>query len=280
MKYYVLYNPRSKRGKIEKILKQIKKKLKGYEVIIGSLLDIKNVDEFLKTLNKEDKIIIVGGDGTLHYLANALVGKEIEQDLLVTRKGGTGNDFVRSIKKGQKGHFIRINDFIKNLPVETNEEKETRFLNSVGLGIDAYVCYLVEGSDGPKTEGNYFKSAYKAFRVSKPHNIRLTVDGVTTEHKKVWFSVVCNGKYFGGGMKISPKSKRLDDTLEVVVVKGVSKAILFMIFPSIYLGIHGIFKKFVKFFKGRHIIIETDMHVHIQYDGEAFYPRNRIEVKR
>ncbi len=280
MKYYVLYNPRSKRGKIEKILKQIKKKLKGYEVIIGSLLDIKNVDEFLKTLNKEDKIIIVGGDGTLHYLANALVGKEIKQDLLVTRKGGTGNDFVRSIKKGQKGHFIRINDFIKNLPVETNEGKETRFLNSVGLGIDAYVCYLVEGSDGPKTEGNYFKSAYKAFRVSKPHNIRLTVDGVTTEHKKVWFSVVCNGKYFGGGMKISPKSKRLDDTLEVVVVKGVSKAILFMIFPSIYLGIHGIFKKFVKFFKGRHIIIETDMHVHIQYDGEAFYPRNRIEVKR
>lgn len=280
MKYYVLYNPISKRGKIEKILKQIKKKLKGNEVTIGSLLDIKNVDEFLKTLNKEDKIIIVGGDGTLHYLANALVGKEIEQDLLVTRKGGTGNDFVRSIKKGQKGHFIRINDFIKNLPVETNEEKETRFLNSVGLGIDAYVCYLVEGSDGPKTEGNYFKSAYKAFRVSKPHNIRLTVDGVTTEHRKVWFSVVCNGKYFGGGMKISPKSKRLDDTLEVVVVKGVSKAILFMIFPSIYLGIHGIFKKFVKFFKGRHIIIETDMHVHIQYDGEAFYPRNRIEVKR
>lgn len=280
MTYYVLYNPKSKRGKIEKILKQIKKKLKGHNIITGSLLDIKNVDDFLKSLNKTDKIIIVGGDGTLHHLANALAGKKILQDILVTRKGGTGNDFVRSIKKGKKGDFIKINDYLKDLPVEINEGKETRFLNSVGLGIDAYVCFLVEGSDGPKTEGNYFRSAYKAFRVSKPHNIELTVDGVTTEHKKVWFSVICNGKYFGGGMKISPKSKRLDDELEVVIVKGISKAVLFMIFPSIYLGIHGIFRKYVKFFKGRHIIVKTDMHTHIQYDGEAYYPRNRIEVKR
>ncbi len=280
MTYYVLYNPKSKRGKIDKLLKQINKNLKGQEVTIGSLLDIKDVDEFLKSLDKEDKIIIVGGDGTLHYLANALMGKEIVQDILVTRKGGTGNDFVRSIKKGKKGHFIRINDYLKNLPKDIDGGKTTYFLNSVGLGIDAYVCFLVEGNDGPKTEGNYFKSAYKAFRVSKPHNIKLTIDGVTTEHKKVWFSVVCNGKYFGGGMKISPKSKRLDDTLEVVVVKGVSKAILFMIFPSIYLGIHGMFRKYVKFFKGSHIIIETDMHTHIQYDGEGFYPRNRVEVKR
>ncbi|MFA5719791.1 MAG: hypothetical protein WC939_01880, partial [Acholeplasmataceae bacterium] len=167
-----------------------------------------------------------------------------------------------------------------NLPKDVSTQSDRLFLNSVGLGIDAYVCFLVEGSDGGKTEGNYFKSAYRAFKLSKPHNISLWVDGVEFKHEKVWFTVVCNGKYFGGGMKISPKSKRLDDELEVVVVKGIGKFLLFLIFPTIYLGIHRIFKRFVKFYKGKHIIVETDRDVHIQYDGEAFYPRNKIEVHR
>ena len=80
-------------------------------------------------------------------------------------------------------------------------------------------------------------------------------------------------------MKISPKSKRLDDELEVVIVKGISKAVLFMIFPSIYLVFMEYLENMLSF-KGRHIIVKTDMHTHIQYDGEAYYPRNRIEVKR
>lgn len=277
MTYHILYNPKSKRGKTTKLLKKIHKKLKNHTIFVGSLLDIDNVDTFIDGLDPTDKIIILGGDGTLHHLANALKGKTVIQDILVTKNAGTGNDFVRSIKKGEKA-FIRINDYLKDLPKELDENKV--FLNSVGLGIDAYVCYLVEGSEGGKTEGNYFKSAYHAFKVSKPHNITLTIDGVETTHKKVWFSVVCNGKYFGGGMKISPKSKRLDDILEVVVVKNVGKFLLFLIFPTIYLGIHKIFRRYVKFFQGKHIIIQTDNDVHVQYDGEAYYPRNRIEVKR
>lgn len=245
---------------------------------MGSLLEIHDIKGYVNTLNKEDKIIILGGDGTLHHLANALHGMDITHDILVTKKGGTGNDFVRSIKKEGK-FLIRINDFLKDIPVEISEG-ERHFLNSVGLGIDAYVCFLVNGSIEGKTEGNYFKSAYKAFKTSIPYNLTLTIDGKTSEHKQVWFSVVCNGKYFGGGMKISPKSKRLDDELEVVVVKGIGKFLLFLIFPTIYLGIHKLFRRYVKFYKGKHIKIETDINVHIQYDGEAYYPRNKIEVKR
>lgn len=279
MTYHILYNPKSKRGKTKHLLKKIHKKLKNHNVVVGSLLEIEDIDVFISGLSSEDKIIILGGDGTLHHLANALRGKEIKQDILVVKNAGTGNDFVRSIKKG-KGYFIKINDYLTNLPKDVSTQSDRLFLNSVGLGIDAYVCFLVEGSDGGKTEGNYFKSTYRAFKLSKPHNISLWVDGVEFKHEKVWFTVVCNGKYFGGGMKISPKSKRLDDELEVVVIKGIGKFLLFMIFPTIYLGIHRIFKRFVKFYKGKHIIVETDRDVHIQYDGEAFYPRNKIEVHR
>ncbi len=281
MKYIILYNPKSKRGKTEIIINKIKKMLlkDNHEVEIGSILEIKDVKAFLAELHIDDKLVIVGGDGTLHYLVNTLAKFDVKQEIFVARKAGTGNDFVRSIKSRKP--LIKINDYIKNIPYNLLENGYKKyFLNSVGMGIDAYVCSLVNGSIKGKTEGNYFKSALRAFKESKQHDIKITIDGVTKHHKKVWFSVVCNGAYFGGGMKISPKSKRLDDILEVVIIKKVPRFLLFLVFPSIYLGLHRLLFGWVKFFKGKHIIIEANQPQHVQYDGESYFPYEKLEVFR
>ncbi|WP_285847014.1 hypothetical protein [Peribacillus simplex] len=44
----------------------------------------------------------------------------------------------------------------------------------------------------------------------KPSFMELIVNGDRHLLKKVWFIVIANQPYFGGGMKISPMSK-LDD---------------------------------------------------------------------
>ena len=281
MNYIILYNTLSNSGKSMKVVDKIKKRLekKNHTVDVGSLLEIEDVKSFIETLNPDDKIVIVGGDGTLHRLANTLQNHTVSNDIYVARKAGTGNDFVRSLK--QKGFLIRINDYIENIPhAKLSTGEEFFFLNSVGAGLDSYVCYLVNGSIEGKTEGNYFRSAYKAFKEFKRHEIKLTIDGKEIEFKDAWFSVVANSKYFGGGMKISPKSVRDDDVLEVVVIKGIPKFWLILIFPTIYLGIHTIFKRWVKMYKGKQVIIESKIDNYVQMDGEAFYPVKRIEVRR
>lgn len=283
MHYIILFNPKSNRGKSNNTVLKYSNKLekKGHKVETGSLLDIKDVGSYLTSLDKEVKIIIIGGDGTLHYLANALMPFEVKNDIYIVRKSGTGNDFLRSIKKKQKGFLIRINDHIKDLPYELlNDGNKRYFINCVGVGLDAYTCFLVGGSIQGKTQGSYLKSAYKAFKETQKHNITLTVDGVKEEHKNVWLTLIANSPYVGGGMKISPKSKREDDILEAVVIKKASKFVVFLILPSIYLGFHKIFKRYVKFYKGKHFILESEQDNYIQYDGEPMYPMKRVEIHR
>src|SRR5690554_6527894 len=199
MDYIILYNPLSKSGANLKISNKIKRKLekKGHTVNIGSLIEIIDVKEYILNLNIETKIIIVGGDGTLHHLANTLIGYEIKNDIFVA-KAGTGNDFVRSLKTKEK--LVRINDYISDIPydiVEENDNKKRYFLNSVGMGVDAYIAHLVNTQAKNKGRFSYFKCTYRGFTRFKPENITVTIDGNKKHFKKAWLVVVANSKYLG-----------------------------------------------------------------------------------
>ncbi|NLN50620.1 MAG: hypothetical protein GX149_03230 [Acholeplasmataceae bacterium] len=283
MRYIILHNPLSKRGKNIKIVNKIEKRLRknNHEVEVGSILEVKDVSSYIDSLNPEDKIIVVGGDGTLHYLANQLQDYEIKNDIFVVRKAGTGNDFVRSIKT--RDHLIRINDYLVNLPydvVKENAGQKRYFLNSIGIGLDAYVANLVNESGDRKGKWTYFKSVIKTFIKFKPFQLTAKYNGEEETFKKAWFAVVANSPYFGSGMKVSPKSERFDDKIELVVVSGVNKLGLFLIFPFIYLGWHTIFKRWVKIVSAKEINIVCEQDQYVQYDGETFYPRRLIDVYR
>lgn len=282
MHYILLYNPLSRNEKTKNIAYKLEKKLqkKGHTTFIGSILDIVDVGEYISSLKDDDNIVILGGDGTIHHLVNNVRGYDIKQNVYTIKKAGTGNDFVRSLRGN--GMFVLINDYIKDVPrVRHNKEEEYKvFANSVGMGIDAHVCELVNRSRKGKSDSNYFKSAFKAFTTSKPFNVAITIDGKREEHEKVWFVLVTNSTHFGGGMKVSPKSKRLDDILEVIVIKRVPRFLLFLIFPTIYIGLHRLFKRWVKFYEGKHIVLETKEGQYVQHDGEAYYPVSYIEVER
>ena len=55
------------------------------------------------------------------------------------------------------------------------------------------------------------------------------------EFDNVFFFVVMNGKYIGGGMKIAPKALRSDDHLDVVIIQAKSFKQILPIFPLVFL---------------------------------------------
>lgn len=282
MHYIILYNPLSEGGLNKKLHKKLHKQLKKetYTYELGSLLDIDDVKDYLDNLDEKTKIIIIGGDGTLHHLANALIGHEIKNGIYLF-KAGAGNDFVRSLKTKDK--LVKINQYIKDIPyddVKEQEEGKRYFVNSVGMGIDAYICHLVNTSTKGKGKWSYFKNVYKAFTKYDPYELTLEIDGEVKTFKKTWLAVAANSPYFGGGMKISPKSDRLDDELEIVIVHNLNRFFILIIFPLIYLGWHTILKRWVKFYKGKEIKFISDVGKHVQYDGETVYPREQVDVFR
>ena len=170
---------------------------------------------------------------------------------------------------------------LKNLPhVVTNGNLKSNFVNGIGVGIDAYTCKAQIDNADRGIKESYFKIAFKAFKNFKPFSIDVTIDGNSYHYDKVWFFVVQNGKYFGGGMKISPYSVRLDDKLEFYVIHNIGYRRLLAIFPLIFLGKHIWAKKYVKSVAGKNFSIKVNGYDVMQKDGEVEAGVNSLVVNR
>lgn len=276
--YLILYNPISRNGAntniVEKVVKKMKKKHES--VRVKSLLEIEDKKEFLSNLDPETKIIIVGGDGTLNRVANEIRGIENLPEIYLY-KAGTGNDFRRSLKNKKK--LTRIDQYLINLPSVTFKNEDIVFLNGIGLGFDALVCHTVEESKKKKNKLNFFSSVFKSLKNFQPFDFEVEIDGKRQRFEDAWFVSIMNSKYFGGGMKIAPKADRESDTLEVVVIHGISKFKLSLFFPLIYLGWHTGIKN-VKVFTGKNIKVFSDLPAYVQIDGDVYDNVLELEARR
>jgi diacylglycerol kinase family enzyme len=79
--------------------------------------------------------------------------------------------------------------------------------------------------------------------------------------------VVGNGQYYGGGMKISPRSYPGDAVLDVLIFKG-PKSDSFTMIPKIYRGDHIPNDHVEELRVKRELTIEADRPLPIEADGE------------
>ncbi len=273
----ILYNPLSRNGKDPSFIQKIQKQLEddGRSVRIEDILNVGNVDEFMQNLDSDDRVLLVGGDGTLNRIVNVIHGKTFTQDLDVYQ-AGTGNDFIRSLHTSDK--IVSIKPYINRVPSLLLNGKRRLFLNGAGLGMDGFIAHLVNHAKGKKNRFNYFKNTLKGFILSKPMKMSFKVDGKVYHDDKVWLASVMNAPYFGGGMKIAPDANRSEDELQLVLVRRIPKFMLFSIFPTIYSGKHVKFKKWVKVYKGKNFELEFEKDTYMQVDGETEYPIRKIQV--
>ncbi len=266
---YVLYN--KKAGNAESFKKV--EKLKNQQIKQLKFIDVCNISDykvFLTGLEKDDYIIIAGGDGTLNRFINDTDGIEFNNEVMYLPVG-TGNDFANDVGcDGENGPF-RITEYLKNLPYVTVKNKNYRFLNGVGYGIDGYCCEV--GDELKKIPGkkvNYTAIAIKGLLFHyKPTNAKVTVDGKTHTYKKVWIAPTMNGRFYGGGMMPTPEQKRNSDKLSVMVFHNSGKIKTLMIFPSLFKGEHVKHTKQVEILTGNEISVEFDRPVSLQIDGET-----------
>lgn len=275
---FFLYNPLSSKNKGEEIAIGIAKNWEeksGIKCTLVNQLKL-NTNEFISNLDKSDRIIVTGGDGTIHHFANKIKDLNVENDIYFI-PSGTGNDFYEDVGKAKEP--ILINDYIKNLPICKFLDKELVFVNGCGLGMDGYVCYLVNNSN-KKKKNSFTKSALKAFIKYKRSNIEIIVDGVSEKFNNVYLASIMNGRYEGGGMMMSPASYRLDDKIEVCVIYGMNKLRFITAFPKVFKGKHLKYKKYVKVLQGKEIIIKAETNLYMQVDGEDFKDITHIVAKK
>lgn len=237
-------------------------------------------------------IVAVGGDGTMHEVMNGAAG--FPDAVCAFIPVGSGNDFARGYRlPARPGSCMR-----KILAMLSEEEQRYDagyyysrrelgyFINSLGAGFDAAVSKRANSAPIKKylNKWSLGKLVYPISLVGElfrytPSTLAITIDGVLHIYERVWFAVVSNQPFYGGGMKISPHANPADGRLNVLVVHGLTRIKLLFMFASVFWGGHTRFKE-VAVHDGRRIRINTDRPVPIHADGEsAGSTPVQIEVK-
>ena len=233
---------------------------------------IDSFPEFLTKLAADDRLIICGGDGTLNGFINKIEGTDIKNDIFYF-PAGSGNDFMKDLGRTQTDGRFKINEYIKDLPKVTINNKDYRFINGVGFGIDGVVCGEGDRRRQRGKRVNYTLLAVKCLLKFKPVNATLTVDGVKKSYKNVWMTTTMKGKFLGGGMMMAPDQNRNSDSGEITVfvAHNLSRFRILTIFPSVFAGKHAKYTKYVDLIKCHSIDVEYDIPCTLQMDGEPIY---------
>ena len=276
---YILYNPKAHSGNNDLNIVHKGETVDKPSIKKINLLEL-DVAAFASGLVAGDRVLIRGGDGTLHHFANHARGVEFPCPVVMIRSG-TGNDFLNDIGQLDSMAPVDIREYLRDLPVATFAGKELCFVNGVGLGVDGAVCHGVElfKEKKPDKKANYTAIALQeiTYKYQRP-TARVTVDGVSHRYTDVWAVSTMKGKYYGGGMMISPSQDRDSGKVSVMVMHGGSRVKALAVFAKIKNGGHIKHTEMVEVFEGYDVKVEFSAPNDLQIDGEVYTGITRYSV--
>lgn len=231
-----------------------------------------------------NKIIVVGGDGTLNEVVNGIFKqKRFKTDEVVIGMitVGTGNDWARmyempeSYKKQvrllTKGHtFLQDVGEVNYL---LSEDKESRyFVNIAGMGYDALVAQKTnlmkeKGKGGPVA---YLVNLISGLFQYKSISLDINADGKKVFSGKVFSMSIGICKYNGGGMMQLPNAIADDGLFDITIIRKTTKLRIVTNIKNLYDGSF-INMPEVSLYTGKKITITSRpaKKLYLETDGES-----------
>jgi YegS/Rv2252/BmrU family lipid kinase len=196
-------------------------------------------------------VVAVGGDGTLHEVANGVL--EASARTLVGYVGqGTGGDFRRTLGLEHRldayveaiaaGRERRVDVGRVRYRAADGSQRERFFVNilSAGMGglVDAYVRNAPRALGGKAT---YLWASLRALASCRQGRLRCdaSLEGEAQRREVESFMLaICNGRYFGSGMHVAPMAVPDDGRFEVVSLNAPGKLAFAAFSRQIYKGTH------------------------------------------
>ena len=175
-------------------------------------------------------ILAGGGDGTVHEIANGLLGTRVAFFPLPL---GTGNDVVRSL-----GLPLSVPAALDGLahrrtrPLDAARINGSEiFVNAAGFGFDAEVARR-------RTGRSYTRAVLRTFLSYEP--VEIDVAGSDTRfHGRALSVSIANGSCVGGGYRIAPEADPSDGRLDICIFDPVGPVRFVRWFAKVRRGRHG-----------------------------------------
>ncbi|MBA3869767.1 MAG: diacylglycerol kinase family lipid kinase [Anaerolineae bacterium] len=225
------------------------------------------------------RVIAIGGDGTNHTLINALAAlntqhpndpKMIYGNLPI----GSGQDWARHKKIPldihQAARWIAnatpTPTDVGKLMLDNNQQEY--FLNIASAGLSGEVNERVNNT-AVRKPWTFLKATLQSLHHYEPKVMQIRLDGQDWYEGKTYLLAVANGTTFGHGMQIAPRAETNDGVFDVVLVKGVSKLVIFSALHQVYSGSH-LTHPAVKYAQAKEVqITGVNGSVGLDLDGET-----------
>lgn len=217
----------------------------------------------------ERLLVVVGGDGSVHEVANGIAGLPDVEIAVLPR--GTGWDFARS-----QGIPHRLADAIEvardgraravDLGRATYRDGTSVFANVASAGMSGAIARRANETTkalGGKT--SYLLATVSVFRRWHAGDVRVTVDG-EQRGGRMHDVIVALGPYLAGGMKLCPDADPADGKFDVLLIGDLTKRDLVLTMPKTYRGTHLPHPK-AEVLRGTTVTVEADA-LPVELDGE------------
>jgi diacylglycerol kinase (ATP) len=220
------------------------------------------------------RIFMLGGDGTVQVLLNAVAGfPDVALGIL---PAGGGNDLASAL--GLPGDPVRAAEllldgetcFLDAARVRTADGIQRLYLGGGGVGLDAEAARFASGVyKNLPGRGRYLFSAIRALWRFQPLTIRATSLSCEahTLQADVLLLAILNTPSYGAGLRLAPEARTNDGKLDMVLLEDLPFLKILTLLPA--LAIRGtLHTKRLRHYHVDQIRIETQRPCLFHADGE------------
>lgn len=162
-----------------------------------------------------ERVVAVGGDGTINEVASALVGSSVSMGI-VPMGSGNGLATALGISRNPKKAIEQLNTAVSHV-VDSGSINGHPIFNVSGMGFDAEISARFAEDTGRGLWG-YVRITLSTIFTYVPETYTLALNGEVFSRQAFMISLA-NSTQFGNNAHISPEASITDGLLDICVVK-------------------------------------------------------------
>ena len=240
----VLLNPHAAAGRAAALRRPLAAWLaqNAPAVTLLETTDIAHARTAARELPRGARVVVVGGDGTLHHLLEPVLDRGHSLALVPL---GSGNDSARALGlfpldwQAAIAHALQAPTVAIDTGALTVGGRRLPFVSSLCAGFDAAICARV--ATAPVWLGGmprYLWSTFGELAHLRTWDLKVTLDGTLRHVGPALFASTCNTPTFGSGMPAVPHAVVADGRLDLLLAGAFGRLGALRMLPRLLAGSH------------------------------------------
>lgn len=238
----VLLNPHAGGGRAARLAGPLREACAARAVRFAFPAGIDDALALLAAQPPGTRVVLVGGDGTVHRMLPLLLARSLEFSLVPC---GSGNDTARALGR----HRLAWRDALASAldgavsAIDVGEfvtaQGTTPFISSLAAGFDAAVA--IRAHQAPRWligMPRYLWATLREVAALRNSTLRVVADGAVVHDGPALFASVLNTASYGSGMPAVPHAHISDGRLDLLLAGRFTRAATLAMLPRLLTGTH------------------------------------------